>query len=150
MRSEVMLTEHHCLGRAAVDDPVAMGSYALDSHNCSRFVTEHGSRWGVMNEGNVEAPTPEPYGVSYRMITPPRDAVGNLLVPVCLSATHIAFGSVRMEPVFMALSESEAIAASLAVESGCRVQDLPYPALAEELDRAGQVVNRCGDVMPTP
>ena len=104
----------------------------MDSHNCDRHVV--GGM--VKNEGNVEIALAAPYPISYRAITPKRDEVGNLLVPVCLSASHIAYGSIRMEPVFMVLSQSAAIAACLAIDrhDGC-VQDVDAATVLERLLR---------------
>lgn len=113
-------------------DPVGWAAYGMDSHNCDRHVV--GGM--VKNEGNVEIALAAPYPISYRAITPKRDEVGNLLVPVCLSASHIAYGSIRMEPVFMVLSQSAAIAACLAIDrhDGC-VQDVDAATVLERLLR---------------
>ena len=92
-----------------------MGSYTLDSHNCQRYVTPEGF---VQNEGDVGVHTKGPYRISYGSLVPKRDQCENLLVPVCLSATHIAYGSIRMEPVFMILGQSAATAALLAIDRG--------------------------------
>lgn len=107
-------------------DPVGWAAYGMDSHNCDRHVV--GGM--VKNEGNVEIALAAPYPISYRAITPKRDEVGNLLVPVCLSASHIAYGSIRMEPVFMVLSQSAAIAACLAIDrhDGCVRMSMPRPS----------------------
>jgi hypothetical protein len=86
-----------------------------------------------MNEGNVEAGVASPFPISYRSIIPKASEVQNLLVPVCLSASHIAFGSIRMEPVFMVLGQSAAIAASLSIDKKMPLQDLNYTELREVL-----------------
>ena len=86
-----------------------------------------------------------PYRISYRAVTPKREQCENLLVPVCLSSSHIAYGSARMEPVFMVLGQSAAIAACLAIDQDIAVQDVRYPALQKELRAAGQVL---GDAAP--
>ncbi|WP_269526321.1 FAD-dependent oxidoreductase [Coraliomargarita parva] len=125
-------TQHH----RQPEDPIAMGSYAMDSHNCQRFV-RNGC---VTNEGDVQLKPAAPYGVSYRSIVPARGQCPNLFVPVCLSASHIAYGSVRMEPVFMAIGESAAVAADLALETDSDVQDLDYSALKARLESVGQVL----------
>jgi len=83
----------------------------------------------------------KPYGIDYGAITPKRGECGNLLVPVCLSASHMAFGSIRMEPVFFALGQAAGTAASMAVEHGLSVQDVPYAKLRERLDADGQVMS---------
>lgn len=132
MVGELVMTQHHCEGRQVVPDPVGWAAYGMDSHNCDRHVV--GGM--VKNEGNVEIALAAPYPISYRAITPKRDEVGNLLVPVCLSASHIAYGSIRMEPVFMVLSQSAAIAACLAIDrhDGC-VQDVDAATVMERLLR---------------
>ena len=122
--------------RAACEDPVGMGSYTVDSHNVSRFVRDG----RVLNEGDVQVPPAGPYGISYRCIVPPRGSVANLAVPVCVSTSHIAFGSVRMEPVFMILGESAALAMDLALGEGAALQEVGYDALRPELEAAGQVL----------
>jgi hypothetical protein len=132
---EYMITEHDCLGRARADDSAGLGAYAMDSHNCQRVV----AGGFVRNEGDVQVCGFKPYPISYRALTPRRAGAENLLVPVCLAATHIAYGSVRMEPVFMILGQSAALAAHLALERGCAVQDVPYAELRRLLDESGQV-----------
>ena len=109
----------------------------MDSHNTQRYVTEEGF---VLNEGNVEAKVQAPYPISYRAITPKKNECSNLLVPVCLSASHIAFGSIRMEPVFMVLGQSAATAASLAVDEALAVQDINYDKLRAILEADGQIL----------
>ena len=94
----------------------------------------------MRNEGDVQVKVPKPYGISYRSLVPKRAQCDNLLVPVCASATHIAYGSIRMEPVFMVLAQSAAIAADLAIAQDLAVQDVPYDALAERLRAAGQAL----------
>ena len=114
-----------------------MAAYGMDSHHIKRYVN---SRGYVSNEGNVEARVKAPFPISYRSIVPKREECTNLLVPVCLSATHIAFGSIRMEPVFMLLGQSSAIIACLAIEEGKAVQDLEYDTLKEELINQAQIL----------
>ena len=142
MVSDYVLNEHDTQHHRQPEDPVGMGSYAMDSHNCQRFVRidPDTGKARVLNEGDVQLQPKGPYGVSYRSIVPKRSECVNLCVPVCLSASHIAYGSVRMEPVFMGLGESAAIAASLAIDSGVAVQDVPYSALRPELEKAEQVI----------
>jgi hypothetical protein len=93
-----------------------------------------------MNEGDVQISLQAPYPVSFRAIIPKRGECENLWVPVCLSASHIAYGSVRMEPAFMALAESAVVAATMSIENGCRSQDLPYDELRGELEGRGQAL----------
>ena len=117
---EVVMTQHHCQGREAVDDPIGYAAYTMDSHNCDRLVVDG----MVKNEGNVEVGGFPPFPISYRSIVPKRSEVSNLLVPVCLSASHIAYGSIRMEPVFMVLAQAAGIAATLAIDQGKQVQQV--------------------------
>lgn len=140
MVSSYVITEHDCRGEVRTEDPVGMASYTMDSHNCARFVKEEGGVARVMNEGDVQVVPTDPYPISYRAVVPRRGDCANLLVPVCLSASHIAYGSARMEPVFMVLGESVALAAALAIRHDCAVQDVPYPELREQLIAAGQVL----------
>lgn len=137
MRGPFVLTEHHLTGRATTPLPVGMGSYSIDSHNVQRYVTSEG--W-VQNEGDLGVPLPAPYPIDHGVLLPPRDQAANLLVPVCVSASHVAYGSVRMEPVFMIPGQSAGTAAALAVEAGCAVQDLPYESLRRWLPADGQVL----------
>lgn len=132
---DVVMTEHHCTGSDTAEDPIALAAYTMDSHNCRRFVDESGC---VRNEGDVQVPCGPPYPISYRAVIPARGECTNLLVPFCLSASHIAFGSIRMEPVFMVLAESCVHAAYLALRGDRAVQDIPYEELNSSLLRAGQ------------
>ena len=109
----------------------------MDSHHVQRYVTESGF---VRNEGNVEARVKSPYPISYRAIIPKSNECSNLLVPVCLSATHISFGSIRMEPVFMVLGQSAASAASIAIDSDATVQDIDYGKLKNQLLSDNQIL----------
>jgi hypothetical protein len=112
-----------------------MGAYTLDSHNTQRVV--HNTM--VKNEGDIQSSIGgKPYGISYRAIVPRADECENLLVPWALSATHIAFGSIRMEPVFMILGQSAATAACLAIDGQSSVQAVPYAKLRARLERDGQ------------
>ncbi len=137
MVGEYVMTQYNCEGLHVAEDPVGMGAYGMDSHHTQRYVSPEG--W-VRNEGNVEARVQAPYPISYRSLTPKREECTNLLVPVCLSASHIAFGSIRMEPVFMVLGQSAATAASLAIEEGTAVQDVDYAALKPLLIEGKQVL----------
>jgi hypothetical protein len=107
----------------------------MDSHHIQRYVDANGF---VQNEGNVECHVKAPYPISYKSIVPKKGECKNLLVPVCLSASHIAFGSIRMEPVFMVLGQSAATAAALAIDNNTTVQDLPYQLLNQKLTKDGQ------------
>ena len=135
MRSDFVMTEHHCRCEASVDDPIGMGAYTLDSHNTQRFVHDG----MVKNEGDIQSRlNRKAYGISYRSIVPRDGECENLLVPWALSATHIAFGSIRMEPVFMALGQSAATAACIAIDENASVQTVPYNELRAVLFRDGQ------------
>lgn len=135
MVSSYVMTENEVLGKRAVPFPVAMGSYALDSHNVQRYLAPDGF---VQNEGDIGVKAPRPYGISYLAIVPKEQECRNLLVPVCLSASHIAYGSARMEPVFMILGQSAAVAASLAIENGGSVQAIKYSQLEKILLKQNQ------------
>ena len=137
MISDYVMTENNCTGSKVVDDPIGLAAYTMDSHNMQRYIDENGN---VRNEGDVEVSGFPPYPISYRSIIPQKDECTNLLVPVCLSASHIAFGSIRMEPVFMLLAESAAIAAILAIDSKKEIQEINYPTLQKELINANQVL----------
>lgn len=137
MVGEYVLTQRNCERIDMVEDPVGMGAYGMDSHNVQRYVDVNGF---VQNEGNVEAHVPYPYPISYRSIVPKKDECENLLVPVCVSATHIAFGSIRMEPVFMVLGQSAATAACQAIDQQKAVQDIDYSLLKERLLNDKQVL----------
>lgn len=130
MIGEHVMTEHDTLNETEIKDPVGMGSYTLDSHNCQRYVTLDGY---VQNEGDVGVRTKGPYRIPYGAIVPKKAECQNLLVPVCVSSSHIAFGSIRMEPVFMILGQSAASAAAQAIDEGKAVQDIDYLRLRERL-----------------
>lgn len=135
MVSDYVMTQHHCEGLEVAEDAVGLGAYGMDSHHIQRYIDANGY---VQNEGNVQAHVAGPYPVSYRSIIPKEDECSNLLVPVCLSATHIAFGSIRMEPVFMVLGQSAATAASLAIDQKIPLQKLSYEQLQKVLLKDGQ------------
>jgi hypothetical protein len=130
MVSDFVMTENEILSKKPVPHPIGMGSYTLDSHNVQRYVTPEGY---VQNEGDIGVKTPKPYSISYDAIIPKENECKNLLVPVCLSSSHIAFGSIRMEPVFMILGESAATAASIAIDKKVDVQKVNYEDLKKEL-----------------
>ncbi|NQD66891.1 FAD-dependent oxidoreductase [Bacillus haikouensis] len=135
MVSDYVMTDRNCLGKTIVEDLIGLASYQMDSHHCRRVVID-----GVcVNEGDVEVPI-SPYPVSYRSIRPRADECLNLLVPVCLSSSHIAYGSIRMEPVFMIIGQSAGAAAALAFHGGTSVQEVKYPLLEKVLLNADQVL----------
>lgn len=140
MISDYVMTEADCRWSRKAEDPVGMGAYNMDSHNCQRLV----QAGVVRNEGDVQVRVSGPYGVSYRSIVPKQSECENLLVPVCLAASHIAYGSIRMEPVFMVMGQSAATAAALALDSKTPVQKVQYAALRERLTKDGQVLEWTG------
>jgi hypothetical protein len=139
MVGRYVMTEHDCLARRETPDPVGMGSYVMDSHNAQRYVTVDGF---VQNEGDVGVSPPRPYRIAFGALVPKEDQCTNLLVPVCVSSSHIAYGSIRMEPVFMILGQSAATAAALAIDVNCPVQHVDYAHLRDRLVAAGQVLDR--------
>lgn len=132
-----VMTEHELMKRRPTPESVGMGSYGIDSHNVQRYITPDGS---VQNEGDIGVRLDSPYEIAFGAILPKRGQADNLLVPVCVSSSHIAFGSIRMEPVFMVLAQSAATAAALAIDAGVAVQDVPYARLRERLLKDGQVL----------
>jgi len=145
MVSDYVMSENDCRRVRVAEDSVGLGSYNMDSHNTQRYVTPEGT---VQNEGDVQVSPGGPYAISYRSIIPKREECANLLVPVCVSSSHIAFGSIRMEPVFMILGHSAATAAVLSIERGHAVQDLPYEVLRESLLMDGQVLDLPPEAKP--
>jgi hypothetical protein len=130
MVSDYVMTQYNCEGLTVATDPVGLAAYGMDSHHVQRYITKEGF---VKNEGNVEAHVKGPYPISYRAIVPKEKECKNLLVPVCVSSTHIAFGSIRMEPVFMVLGQSAAIAACMAIDKEIPVQKVNYEDLQKAL-----------------
>src|SRR5882757_14199 len=118
-------------------DSIGMGSYNSDSHNIQRVARPDGS---VTNEGDVQVPV-RPYEIPYRVLTPERSQMQNLLVPVCLSATHIAYSSLRMEPQYMIMGQAAGVAASLSIRSGLAVQDIPVDLLEKNLHSNGAILH---------
>lgn len=135
MKSNYVMTQHHCEGLEVAEDPIGLAAYGMDSHMIQRYVDANGY---VQNEGNVESRVASPYPISYRSIIPKKEECTNLVVPVCVSSTHIAFGSIRMEPVFMVLGQSAALAASLAIDQKTSLQDLSYENLKKALTETKQ------------
>jgi hypothetical protein len=130
MIGEYVMIEQDCAGERRADDSVGLGSYTMDSHVTQRYVDKNGH---VRNEGNLGGRVPRPYPISYRSLTPKREQCDNLLVPVCMSASHVAYGSIRMEPVYMILGQSSGTAAAMAIEKDLAVQDVPYQPLRDRL-----------------
>jgi hypothetical protein len=133
-----VMTENELLQKRPTPDSVGMGSYTIDSHNVQRYITPDGS---VQNEGDIGVPIKGPYEIAYGALLPKKQQCENLLVPVCLSSSHIAFGSIRMEPVFMILAQSAATAAILAINDNSALHDVPYAKLSHRLLQDGQVLH---------
>ena len=136
MVSDYVMTEHNVTGKKVAPEPVGLAAYTMDSHNVQRFAVDD----QVWNEGDVQVHGFPPYPIAYRSIVPRKAECENLLVPVCLATTHIAYGSIRMEPVFMILAQSAAMAASLSIDRRSAVQDVPYSELRNLLEEGRQVL----------
>jgi hypothetical protein len=137
MISEYVMTQRNCEKLELAEDAIGMAAYGMDSHHVQRYVDLNGY---VKNEGNVEAHLASPFPISYRSIVPKKSELRNLLVPICLSASHIAFGSIRMEPVFMVLGQSAAIAAAMAIDNDWDLQHIPYDQLKLNLLKHKQIL----------
>lgn len=133
-----VMTENELMKKRPTPDSVGMGSYGIDSHNIQRYITPEGF---VQNEGDIGVGLKAPYEIAYGAITPKRGEADNLLVPVCVSSSHVAYGSIRMEPVFMILGQSAATAAAMAIDANSAVQEVPYEKLKERLQKDGQILH---------
>lgn len=143
MIGRMVMTEDYCLKNKVANDPIAWGAYTMDSHNCGRYVVNG----QVKNEGDVQRHlTKGPYNISYKAVTPKESEARNVIVPVCLSASHIAYGSIRMEPVYMVLGETTALAAIQAIDehNGC-VQDVDPSLCIAQLEN-GLNIERCEEL----
>jgi hypothetical protein len=136
-----VMTENELRKKKPTPDSVGMGSYTIDSHNVQRYITPEGN---VQNEGDIGVSTNGPYEIAYGSLVPKAGQGSNLLVPVAMSATHIAYGSIRMEPVFMILGLSAATAAAMAIDGNLPVQKVPYQQLRERLQKDGQILQYVG------
>jgi FAD dependent oxidoreductase len=137
MVSDVVMTEQHCVGKEKVNDGIGLAAYTMYSHNTQRIIVKNAKgKYQVKNEGDVQMGLGglDPYQISYKAIIPKKTECINLFVPVCLSASHIAFGSIRMEPVFMVLAQSAAYATSLAIDNNSSVQGVYVPILQKKLN----------------
>jgi FAD dependent oxidoreductase len=141
MTGSYVMTENELLKKRPTPDSVGMGSYGIDSHNIQRYITPEGY---VQNEGDIGTSTKGPYEIAYGSLVPKKGQCANLLVPVACSASHIAYGSIRMEPVFMILGQSAATAAVFAIDDKLAVQDVPYAKLRDRLLKDGQVLHYDG------
>ena len=140
MVSDYVMTQADCESKRVAEDSVGLASYPMDSHFCQRVVVEENGITTVRNEGGFGQACPKPYPVSYRSLVPKESECSNLLVPVSLSSSHVAFGSIRMEPVFMILGQSAGTAASMAIEDGVTVQKVDYAKLQKRLIADGQTL----------
>jgi len=136
MTGDFVMTQRDIQTDLAKPDPIGMGSYNSDSHNVQRFLERDGT---VQNEGNMEVPV-QPYQIPYRVLLPKRAETANVLVPVCVSASHVAYSTLRMEPVYMIMGHAAGVAAKMAIESGREVHDIDTKALTAKLRSQGAVM----------
>ncbi|QDT25837.1 Xanthan lyase precursor [Gimesia panareensis] len=136
MISEYVMTEKNCTSELIAEDSIGLAAYTMDSHNQQRYAIDG----KALNEGDVQVGVPNPYPIAYRSIRPRKSECQNLLVPVAMAASHIAYGSIRMEPVFMVLGQSAATAASQAIDAGTAVQDIDYSTLRKQLLKDKQIL----------
>jgi hypothetical protein len=134
--SDYVMSEKNCRGQEVITDSVGLAAYNMDSHNCQRIVKDGHAE----NEGDVQVPPMKPYPISYRSLVPKLSECENLFVPVCLAASHIAYGSIRMEPVFMILGQSSATAAAMAIDGRVPVQKIDYAKLRGRLLADNQIL----------
>jgi hypothetical protein len=137
MLGKYVMTENDVLCKRSVPESIGMGSYTMDSHNVQRYVTSEGY---VQNEGDIGVAAPKPYQIDLGSIMPVKEQASNVMIPVCVSCSHIAFGSIRMEPVFMILGQSAGTIASLALKSGKNIHDLSYEVIKKQLVADGQIL----------
>jgi hypothetical protein len=139
MIGSYVTTQLDVQGKRETPKPIGMGSYTMDSHNVQRYITPEGY---VQNEGDIGVTPKKPYHISYGSITPKKKQCENLLVPAAVSSSHIAYGSIRMEPVFMILGQSAGTAAALSIDDKVAVQDLDYAKLRKRLIADKQRLDR--------
>jgi hypothetical protein len=142
---DYVMTQHDLMENRNKPDSVGLGSYNADSHHVQRVPTKAGA---VINEGDFQVPV-KPYAIPYRCLVPKRGECGNLLVPVCVSSSHVAYGTIRMEPVFMILGQASGLAAVLAIEGKCAVQDVPVEKLQARLRAQGAILTP-DEIQPVP
>jgi len=138
MNGSHIISEGEILGERPVEESAGMGSYSLDSHNCHRYVDSGGY---VQNEGDIGVAPKDPYAIHWQAMFPKKEECVNLTVPVCLSATHSTYGSIRMEPVFMILGQSAAAVAAIAAGGNCALQDIAYSDFRKVLEEGGQILH---------
>jgi FAD dependent oxidoreductase len=141
MISDYVMTEHNCRGQIKAEDVIGLAAYTMDSHNCQRLAKNGRAE----NEGDTQVGGFPPYPISYRSLIPKASECENLLVPICLSSSHIAYGSIRMEPVFMVLSHSSAAAASQAIDDNEALQKIDVKKLQAQLLKENQVLEWKGN-----
>ncbi len=134
---EFVMTENELLGKQQVSNPIGMGSYTMDSHNTQRYITPEGY---VQNEGDIGIHPEQPYQIAMGSIIPKKEECRNLLVPVAVSSSHIAYGSIRMEPVFMIIGQSSGIIASMSIENNRDIHELDYNEIKLKLIKEGQIL----------
>ena len=147
MVGKYVLTEHDLTGKlkSKTERSIGMGSYGIDSHNVQRFVTADGH---VQNEGDVGIHV-GPYRIPYDVIVPKEEELHNLIVPVAASCSHVAYGSIRMEPIFMVLAQSAATAACIAIDDETSVQSIDYEKLRARLRADKQILEK-SQMLPDP
>ncbi len=144
MIGHFVMTENELMKKKPTPDSVGMGSYTIDSHNVQRYITPDGY---VQNEGDIGVGI-RPYPIAYGALVPKKEQSVNLFATICVSSSHIAYGSIRMEPVFMILGQSAATAAAIAIDSSLAVQDVPYAKLREQLMKDHQVLEHASSAEP--
>ena len=148
MVGEYVATQADCDNKVIAPEGIAYAAYTMDSHNTQRIVIEKNGKKMVKNEGDVEIGGGMPYPISYRSLTPKREECTNLLVPICCSASHIAYGSIRMEPVFMCMGQAAGMAIALAEQKGLeRVQDVNYLDINEIMAVNPYLDGTAGDII---
>src|SRR5262249_45624132 len=146
MIGEYVMTQADIMDRRTKDDSVGLGSYNTDSHHVQRVPTADGA---VVNEGDFQVRV-QPYAIPYRSLVPKAAECANLLVPVCMSASHVAYGTVRMEPVYMILGQASGVAAALAIDGKTPVQKVPVEKLTARLKAQKAVLSPEGLSRPGP
>ncbi len=136
MIGETVMTDNQVLGKSSVTDSIALGSYTMDSHNVQRYVNASGF---VKNEGDVQVSVATPYGISLQSLLPQASQASNVIVPVAMSASHIAYGSIRMEPVFMEMGQAAGVVAADAVNANSSVQSVNYSTVQSQLQLNGAI-----------
>jgi hypothetical protein len=137
MLGQYVMTENEILGKTKVKESIGMGSYTMDSHNTQRYMTPEGY---PQNEGDIGVHPKQPYQIALGSILPKKEECKNLIVPVAVSSSHIAFGSIRMEPVFMILGQSAGVIAVLALDNGVNIYQLDYKEIKGVLLQVNQIL----------